>query len=72
MAIGLSPQSYLNNLVLLVPRSTPITLQNFSKLFKKNEKLNFFYTSCGSEKTNKYDEIVVSFFIWKMLQKEKE
>lgn len=59
----------LDELVFLVPRSSPIDLQNFSELLKTNS----FYFPCGkSRKSNEYDRMICAFFIWKLIQKGKK
>lgn len=63
----------VNDLVIfLVPRSTPITHQNFPELINKKQRPDFFYTiHSGSRETATYERIVVASFVWKVLEKEK-
>jgi len=58
-------------IIFLTPRVIPITNQNFEQLLKGEQKLDFFYTIHGSKITATHEEIVASFFIWRVLQKEE-
>ena len=55
----------VNDLVIiLVPRSTPITHQDFPELINKKQRPDFFYTiHGGSRETAAYERIVVASFI---------
>jgi hypothetical protein len=60
-------------LVFLVPNSAPINYQNFSKLFEEGRKPDPLYFPHGkSKKSNLYEKMVASFFIRRVLKKEKE
>jgi len=50
------------NLLLLTPRSPPITLQNFSNSLKKSES-ELTYFNHGTRSLKLYERIVDSFFI---------
>ena len=63
----------LEELIFLVPRITSINSLNFTELFKTRKSSDNFHFPCGKGKRNNvYERIIVGFFIWRILQKEKE
>nr|CAG8453258.1 820_t:CDS:2 [Entrophospora candida] len=69
----ISAGNVLEELVFLAPCTTSICSHNFMELFRVHKKPDSFYFPCGKgKKNNAYERIIVGFFIWRILQREKE
>jgi hypothetical protein len=61
-----------DGVVFLVPRSPPITCQNFLDLLTAKSSSSFFFSICRSKGVKAYERIITAFFIHRVLKRQKD